>query len=147
MIDNNDAQKTTKMRSKYGNRPLKLVDVQLQGYIRKSDTTGRVGNNEFIAIIHNSTTGKQVKAAAEKIKNIQIHPSPIGNTQASVAGSAEIALSPNNTKETKQLYQLADLTMYLAKHNGWSSYHLYSSSTKSGPEITINNGNESKRDP
>ncbi|MCP4992970.1 MAG: diguanylate cyclase [Gammaproteobacteria bacterium] len=118
------------MGHKYGDQLLKLVSERLHDCIRKSDTLARVGGDEFAVIIHNFTSIKQVETTAKKINNALARPFNLDNREASIAGSVGIALYPHDAVEADQLYHLADLAMYQAKHNGRSTYCFYSSSIK-----------------
>ncbi len=129
------------MGHKYGDKLLKQVGERLQQCIRKSDTVARVGGDEFTVIIGNFSDRKQIGITAAKISGALTRPFNLDGREASIAGSIGIALFPLDASEAEQLYYLADLAMYQAKHKGRNTYCFYSSETEPGTS-----GEESEKD-
>ncbi|MEZ8100473.1 GGDEF domain-containing protein [Vibrio bivalvicida] len=84
--------------------------------LRKSDHCGRVGGEEFLIVLNN-TTGKEAHEVAERLRN-QFLESELNVLESPFSLSCGVTqLSPNDS-EFLDLYRRADDALYKAKHLG-----------------------------
>jgi len=100
-----------------GDTILKSLGVLFKRYIRESDTIGRYGGEEFIAILPKADKkeafefAKKIREIVEKTKFLY------KNTRIDVTISAGVA-SRNEVNSKEELIKLADKRLYLAKEHG-----------------------------
>ena len=101
-----------------GDTVLRMVANTIRYALRATDTVGRWGGEEFIAILHDMQEKEALQAAAEKVRTLVEHSRLDVNGQGltvtvSVGGTL---LCPGDTPEL--LVQRADQLMYLSKQSG-----------------------------
>jgi len=95
--------------------------AELKKRFRDSDIVGRVGGDEFFALMRNVTGRDVVEAKAkELLATIQGVCSEYGDV--SLSGSIGIAVYPENGKSIEALYLRADTALYQAKREGKNKY-------------------------
>ncbi|HYA39202.1 MAG TPA: diguanylate cyclase [Candidatus Methylomirabilis sp.] len=107
-----------------GDRLLKEVAVRLTGSLRRSDTVGRLGNDEFAVVLpFTGITG--ATRAASKLLDVLKQPFQLEGCAISVTGSLGIAAYPDHAPDVSALCKCADAAMYVAKrrHSGSFIYH------------------------
>ncbi|MGM0640278.1 MAG: diguanylate cyclase domain-containing protein [Thermotogota bacterium] len=101
-----------------GDEVLKVVGRRLSEIIRDSDTIARMGGDEFTMIIRNIENKKDliylVNRVHEKIKQVI----QIGNIECNVNSSIGVSIYPENGKNSEELLNNADSSMYDIKKNG-----------------------------
>lgn len=102
-----------------GDECLKQVAQAIaQAVHRPGDFTGRIGGEEFVAILQDTSVSGAVKVA----QNIQQRISALTGLPPNPASRRQVTLSigiVSNTQANKQdIIQLADKAMYAAKKNG-----------------------------
>ena len=96
-----------------GDRVLRLVAKLLTEQLRQSSLLSRYGGDEF-SILLPDTTEEDAQLAAERLrKSIEEEPLLAAHH---VTGSFGIAVYPHHGASHKQILQVADTGMYLAKH-------------------------------
>lgn len=101
-----------------GDLALKEVTLIIQDLIRRSDSLGRIGGDEF-AIILPETNMESGMEAARKIKaafDVDELQLPVGNLK--VQFSIGLVNYPDNGVESNKLMSSADIAMYKAKKEG-----------------------------
>ncbi len=94
---------------------VELADI-IRSNLRKSDHCGRIGGEEFLIILNN-TSGQDALEVAERLRT-QFLKSPLNNAKSPFSLSCGVTqLSPNDT-ECLDLYRRADDALYKAKHLG-----------------------------
>ncbi len=111
----------------YGDKLLQQVAKRFQGCIRKSDMVARVGGDEFAVLITNLRDISKVKNISKKIIGAISRPFDLDGQIRSIEASIGIAIFPTDAMDSVQIYHLADLAMYQAKHNGRGTFCFYSS--------------------
>lgn len=106
----------------FGDRVLSLVAERISENIRKTDTAGRYGGDEFLIILPEATID-DAKAVAQRILEA-VNQMVIGDSQAKISVSIGIA-DKTNEKEINDLIEKADIAMYRAKRDGGNDYRLY----------------------
>lgn len=106
-----------------GDDVLKTVGQRMSEAIRQSDTLGRLGGDEFIAVLSNVSDSDAAVYTAGKIVRSLEDPMVVENTKVHVGASAGVALYPEHGTTVTGLLTAADHAMYSAKNTG-SHVHL-----------------------
>ena len=99
---------------------LLLIEIanRLKKSIRNSDIASRIGGDEFILILNNISSKKEVEEIVKKIMDTLNRPIIIHDKKMEITFSAGIALYPDDAKDISKLLQFADIAMYEAKKEG-----------------------------
>lgn len=108
-----------------GDELLKAVAKRVQKILRKSDTFGRMGGDEFVIVLPNLTSKENAYIVAQKILDALQKPFLICNRNISITASIGICTSPDDGMNADDLLANADLAMYLSKEKGGNRYHDY----------------------
>ena len=100
-----------------GDRVLAMVAERSRKCMRSSDTVGRQGGDEFLAILP-ETDEQGAIGVAEKMREALTAPYPLDNAQAHVGASFGIALFPLHGTDSESLQRAADDALYAAKREG-----------------------------
>jgi diguanylate cyclase len=97
-----------------GDRLLSQIGPRLRTALRRGDTVGRLGGDEFCVVL---TPGDDVAALviAEKIRAAIEEPFPVEGLDLRVSASIGIAHFPANAANANELLKRADVAMYQAK--------------------------------
>lgn len=101
-----------------GDLALCMVANTFRLALRSTDTIGRWGGEEFVAILHDISNGDALQAAAEKVRSL-VETSRLdfgGHSLTATASIGATLLNSNDTPET--LVQRADGLMYRSKQAG-----------------------------
>lgn len=101
-----------------GDLLLQQIAKRLGDCIRKSDTVGRLGGDEFLIILNKVNSAVSAALVAEKIRATLAEAFVIEGSSLSVSASIGIARYPESGKQPLDLVQSADQAMYQAKNNG-----------------------------
>ncbi|MBU2240148.1 MAG: diguanylate cyclase [Gammaproteobacteria bacterium] len=101
-----------------GDLLLQQIAKRLGACVRKSDTVGRLGGDEFLIILNKTNAADSVTMVAEKIRAALSEAFIIEGSNLQVSASIGIARYPENGKEPLDLMQSADRAMYQAKNHG-----------------------------
>jgi len=119
-----------------GDKLLKGLAELVLSTIRKGDTFGRFGGEEFLVIFPGTNQG-QGMIAAEKVRNrIAAHPFPFGEQQplGCVSVSGGLAWFPECGASAESLIQAADVALYAAKRAGRN--RVFPAAAQDGPPGT-----------
>jgi diguanylate cyclase (GGDEF)-like protein len=100
-----------------GDRVLAMVAERARACVRASDTVGRLGGDEFMAILP-GTTLEGALAVAEKLRASLTLPYALESESAHVGVSVGVALFPEHGEESDSLLSAADAALYEAKREG-----------------------------
>ena len=100
-----------------GDRVLALVGKRVRKCVRASDTVGRLGGDEFLAILP-ETTLEGAMGVAEKLRKSLREPYPIGKAKAKLSASVGVSLFPEHGDDSEALQRAADAALYRAKREG-----------------------------
>lgn len=92
--------------------------------IRKSDTVGRLGGDEFLVLLNNTPGADQALLVAEKIRSALNRPFHLDGHEISISPSIGISLYPAHGSDCKLLIMYADKAMYEAKRSGGNQCRL-----------------------
>lgn len=100
-----------------GDRVLAQVGERVRRCVRASDTVGRLGGDEFLAILP-ETTLEGALGVAEKIREALSEPYPLEQAVAQLSSSIGVALFPEHGTDPEALQRAADAALYRAKREG-----------------------------
>lgn len=103
-----------------------LVELakRIRECLREEDTVSRLGGDEFILMLPNTTT-QGVANVAEKLLETIIKPFSIEQNELIVTASIGIAIYPIDGMDTETLSKNADTAMYQAKLNGRNDFRFF----------------------
>ncbi len=108
-----------------GDQLLKETAARLNRSVRRGDTVGRLGGDEFIIILSALENTVDAKLVADNIMRLFTKPVIISEMELLITVSIGISFSPDDSKDYKQLLVNADTAMYQSKQAGRNNYHLY----------------------
>ncbi len=100
-----------------GDAALVLVAERSRQAVRASDTVGRQGGDEFLAILPETSLDGALHVA-EKLRSALAEPYPLGAGVARMSASVGIALFPAHGSVPAALQRAADAALYEAKRDG-----------------------------
>jgi EAL domain-containing protein (putative c-di-GMP-specific phosphodiesterase class I) len=101
------------------------VAKRLIGCVRKEDTVGRPGGDEFTILLYDVETVADAGQVAEKILRALERPITVSGHQLIVTTSIGITVIPEDGLDPNALTKNADLAMYRAKEQGRNNYQFY----------------------
>ena len=108
-----------------GDAVLREVARRLKSCVRGEDTAGRLGGDEFLAVlshIHGATNAAHV---AQHLVASLSQPYCVGNLTLHSSPSIGISMFPEDGNDFDTLLQHADVAMYHAKEEGRGTFRLY----------------------
>ena len=108
-----------------GDLLLKEAADRLKSILRKSDTIARMGGDEFIILLPEIKTKKDVEKIARKILEVIKKPYLIENLGFSITTSIGLALYSDDGESVDDLMRKADYAMYQVKGKGKNNYQFY----------------------
>ncbi|GAB3482007.1 diguanylate cyclase domain-containing protein [Marinomonas epiphytica] len=101
-----------------GDQLLSAIGERLIALVRRSDTAGRLGGDEFLIVLNRLSHEDDALLVADKICQGLSEPFFVAGLTLQVCVSIGISLAPLHGDNCQQLIQLADDAMYLSKRNG-----------------------------
>ncbi|MBL4832707.1 MAG: EAL domain-containing protein [Pseudomonas sp.] len=98
---------------------------KLNQVVRKEDTVGRLGGDEFIILLRGLSDDHNALSIAENLLKIFREPFKIDGRELLVTLSIGIAMYPNNGDCASDLLRNADTAMYQAKALGRNTYSFF----------------------
>ncbi|WP_181885331.1 putative bifunctional diguanylate cyclase/phosphodiesterase [Trinickia dinghuensis] len=110
-----------------GDEVLSEIARRLRNQIRAEDVIGRLGGDEFLAILQDCDVQRATHIAGRILQAVYqpILINPTQDTRITISASIGIALSPHDGEETDILLRNADLAMYQAKSAGRNQVRFY----------------------
>lgn len=115
-----------------GDVVLKLAALRLASLTRKSDTVARMGGDEFVILLDNPTSRRQIVSIAEKLLDSLRSPMRLTGQEIQVGFSVGISQYPEDGATAMALMASADRAMYETKAAGRNGFRFSSPST-TGP--------------
>jgi diguanylate cyclase (GGDEF)-like protein len=100
-----------------GDRVLAMVAQRARQCVRASDTIGRLGGDEFLAVLPEATQEGAV-AVAEKMVRALAEPYVLDKGEARLGASVGVAMYPNHGPDAETVQRAADAALYEAKREG-----------------------------
>jgi diguanylate cyclase (GGDEF)-like protein/PAS domain S-box-containing protein len=107
-----------------GDTVLCEISRRLKTCIRKSDTVGRMGGDEFVILLPDLHSDKDAEEVSQKILSAIAQPLRIGKHEIIVTASIGISLFPG-CEDVESLFKNADLAMYRVKDSGRNGSQIY----------------------
>ena len=103
-----------------------LIEVarRLKTVLRESDTTSRLGGDEFILVLPDADAQAAAKIADKLLEAIAL-PYQVEHYALIVAASIGIAMYPHDGESLESLLRSADTAMYRAKKEGRNGYRFF----------------------
>lgn len=101
-----------------GDLLLQEAGQRIRQCVRQMDTVGRMGGDEFVALLYGIAHADHATTVAEKIRVALEQPFALEGMAIQISVSIGIARYPENGADKKLLLQHADDTMYAAKRKG-----------------------------
>ncbi|MES9858411.1 MAG: sensor domain-containing diguanylate cyclase [Sedimenticola sp.] len=117
------------MGHRMGDKLLQQISVKLQLSVRKADTVARFGGDEFVLVLTEAGSRKDIARVTNKTQAAIKKPFAIDDEQLLVGCSIGIAIYPQHGTTPDQLIIKADQAMYKAKKRGGNSMHFAPDST------------------
>ena len=108
-----------------GDQLLQAVASRLQRCVRRSDTVGRRGGDEFLVILSEVDHEKEAGVIAAKLLAVLTVPYRIAHHDLHVPVSIGVSLYPDDGEDAETLINNADTAMYHAKENGRNNYQFF----------------------
>jgi len=109
-----------------GDRVLQEAAARLSASVRKSDTVGRMGGDEFTVCLSRLGHVGDAAIVAEKILDRLREPAPWRPEAPLIGASIGISYYPEDGTDAPALLHRADLAMYEAKTRGKNAYRFHS---------------------
>jgi diguanylate cyclase (GGDEF)-like protein/PAS domain S-box-containing protein len=109
-----------------GDDLLKVIARRILGCVRRIDTVGRFGSDEFIIIMADQQHDtNSISLLLERVREAVTQPVMLGSHQVKVSCSIGVARYPQDGLERSSLIVNADAAMYRAKEAGRNNYQFY----------------------
>ncbi len=109
-----------------GDQLLKKVAERLTRHIRSSDTVARMGGDEFVIIINQITSTRDVSHIAALLIDTLSPPFELDGQEVFITTSIGIVIYPVDGNDGDKLLKNADTAMYLAKERGRNTFQFFS---------------------
>ena len=105
-----------------------LIEVagRLRDSLREGDTIGRMGGDEFVVLIEEYSSPKQIMEVARKLLETLARPFMLRRKSLQVTASIGVAIHPEDGRDAQTLLKNADIAMYRAKDQGKNNFQFYS---------------------
>ena len=101
-----------------GDHVLKEIGARIRNVVRRSDTVARIGGDEFVLILPDTSEVSGAEALASKLIRTIGEPILFGDYRFQVGASIGITQSSGHGKTAEELLAVADTAMYEAKQRG-----------------------------
>ncbi len=110
-----------------GDKVLSNVALRFKNCLRESDTIARVGGDEFILLVDQYNTPRDLADIADKLLIAAALPFDIHGQECQLSASIGISTFPDDGRDAQTLMKNADIAMYRAKNKGKDNYQFYAS--------------------
>lgn len=110
-----------------GDQVLYQVSERLRSCLRDQDLVARQGGDEFILIISELSSTKEIEQLCARVISRIESPYLINEQDIFISASIGIALAPQDSMQAEELLRFADIAMYEAKNSGSKRWSFYSS--------------------
>lgn len=109
-----------------GDQLLMQLTQRLSSSVRSGDTIARFGGDEFVILLDDIASEKDVSLLAKKVLDTLALPFNIDNHEMRCSGSIGVGIFPGDGEDPETLIRNADVAMYRAKDLGKNTYQFYS---------------------
>lgn len=111
-----------------GDRLLVEASNRFINVMRKQDTVGRLGGDEFIVLVKSLKDANDATLIAQNLMQQLQKPFMIDGHELLVSASIGIAIYPNDGEDASTLLRHSDIAMYRAKEKGRNNYSFFTKS-------------------
>jgi diguanylate cyclase (GGDEF)-like protein/PAS domain S-box-containing protein len=115
-----------------GDELLRAAARRMSEQLRGGDTLARIGGDEFMLLLEEDVTPRNVAAVANKLLEIFSDPMQVDKHALVVTASIGISLYPQDGEDGDTLIKHADLAMYRAKEEGRNTCQFYEPTLSAG---------------
>lgn len=108
-----------------GDQLLQAVTQRMQSCLRADDTIGRLGGDEFLAILDPVENEQSAAIVASKLANAVSMPVTLGLHSIEISCSIGVSFFPDDGQQSDILVRAADTAMYAAKERGRNCYEFF----------------------
>ena len=108
-----------------GDKLLQAVAKKMTEILRKGDTVGRFGGDEFVFVLSDQKNDQNGLRVAKKIIDVFRNPFVLEGHSLRITSSIGISLYPDHGADIDTILKKADSAMYQAKQAGRNQYSLY----------------------
>lgn len=109
-----------------GDLLLQAVGQRLKSRLREQDILGRLGGDEFLAMLDHAANQDASGTVAQKIIHSLMQPFSIEGNEIKIGVSVGIAIYPKDGSTANELIKNADIAMYRAKESGRNTFRYFS---------------------
>lgn len=124
-----------------GDQVLIEVASRIKSCLRESDTTSRIGGDEFVVLLTNIVDAQSAVFVAEKIQQKVSKIFTLNGQDVNVGTSIGIVVYPEHGEDDTTLMKNADVAMYYVKNHGRGNFKLYQEDLSKGSEL-LSKGSE-----
>lgn len=106
----------------FGDQLLKQAASRISHTIRQSDTIARIGGDEFVLLLEDTSKIDDITVIAESLIEVLSKTFMINNIEVMIGCSIGIAIYPNDGTTVDALLAASDKAMYKAKKMGRNTY-------------------------
>ncbi len=104
---------------------LQEIAKRLKSCVRGTDMVGRIGGDEFVALLSNVSSPDDVAGIAAKMQRAVEEPVHYQQHELRVSVSIGICMFPEDGNTSAELMRRADVAMYQVKESGRNGYKFY----------------------
>ena len=108
-----------------GDTLLRAVAERLSNALRREDTLGRLGGDDFVLLWNGLKSREEAAALGERLLSILARPFSVEGRALTVGASIGIALYPRDGRDFAELLKHADAAMYHAKDGGRAGFRFF----------------------
>jgi diguanylate cyclase (GGDEF)-like protein/PAS domain S-box-containing protein len=108
-----------------GDALLRAVAERLSNALRREDTLGRLGGDDFVLLWNGLKSREEAAALGERLLSILARPFTLEGRSLTVGASIGIALYPRDGRDFGELLKHADAAMYHAKESGGGTFRFF----------------------
>jgi diguanylate cyclase (GGDEF)-like protein len=109
-----------------GDELLKVVGARIKDCVRRTDTLGRFGGDEFVIVLGDQDDNPMALAPLlEKIRQAVAQPVLLSGQEVQISCSMGVVMYPRDGVDPNTLMMNADAAMYRAKELGNNNYQFY----------------------
>jgi two-component system cell cycle response regulator len=107
-----------------GDMLLKMVADRLVAAVRQEDTVARMGGDEFVIGLWETSHAEGVATLVSKVIQAVSQPYRIQDRAVTITASAGVSIYPLHGEAVETLMKTADLALYEAKYSGKNNYRI-----------------------
>ena len=108
-----------------GDALLRAVAERLHNTLRREDTLGRIGGDDFVLLWNGLRSGEEAAMLAQRLLAVLGRPFTVDGHAVNVGASIGIALYPEDGRDFTDLLKNSDAALYHAKDSGRGTFRFY----------------------